>query len=59
MVGSRTQVNETVVVTILAGDGLEAVVERAAPLQLSAPQSAEVAIYLAVVILEHTGVNGE
>ena len=59
VVGSRAKVNETVVITVLAGDGLEAMIKRTSPLQLSAPESSEVAIDLTVVVLEHTGVNGE
>ena len=59
MVRSGAEVDETVIVTILASNSLKAVVQRAAPLQLSTPESTEVAVNLSIVILEHTRVNGE
>ena len=59
VVGSRTEVDETIVVAVLAGDRFKAVIERAPPLQLSTPEAAEVAVNLSIVILEHAGVDGE
>ena len=59
VVGSGTQVDETIVVTVFAGDSLKAMIGGVPPLELSTPQSTEVAVYLAVVILEDAGVDRE
>ena len=59
MVGSSTEVDESVLVAILAEDGSLTVGQRTPPLELTAPETTEIAIDLAVVILEHAGVDGE
>ena len=59
MVRSWAEVDETIIVTILARNSLKAVVQRTAPLQLSTPESTEVAVYLSIVVLKHTRVDGE
>ena len=59
VVGSRAQVDETIVVAILAGDGLKTVVDRMPPLQLTTPKTAEEAVDLTVVVLKYTGIDGE
>ena len=59
MVRSRTKVDESVLVAILAEDGSQTVGQRVPPLQLTAPESSEVAVDLTVVILEYAGVDRE
>ena len=59
MVGSWTQVDETVLVAILTGDRGKTMIGAVPPLKLSAPESTEVAVYLTIVILEHAGVDRE
>ena len=59
VVGSSTQVYETVLLTILSRNGSQSVRQRMPPLELSAPESTEVTVDLAVVILEHAGIDRE
>ena len=59
VIGSGAEVDETIVIAVLAGDRSQSARQRAPPLQLSAPESAEVAVDLSVVVLEHTGIDGE
>ena len=59
VVGGSTEIDESILVTILANDGCQTIGQRMPPLELSTPKSTKLAIYLTVVILEHTRVDRE
>ena len=59
MVGSGTEVDKTVLVAVLSEDRSLTIRQRAPPLQLSAPETAEETVDLTIVVLEDAGVDGE
>ena len=59
MVRGSAEVDESVVIAVLPGDGCKPLRERLSPLELSAPESAEVAVDATVVVFEDAGVDGE
>ena len=59
VVWSSTEVDESVLFAILAGDGSQSVGQRMPPLELSAPKTSEIGVYLSIVILEYARIDRE